>query len=438
MHQNRIIGQSGTTIYFAHGHATPWNGSSGTPWTNPSTTPIRIGMNEVTGQLWTPQESAPTDVYMGDLPVPRSYTSYPRVIDSIPLQIYATNHNAAVAVLRVLKNELRSVAYRIPAVLVFQPDGATNPIYAEIYSARFEINPLFINNENGRNILRCVMYIERSPFFVLRGSISTLFDTTWNNGSTQAYISDQRGDLTYEGQPINLELTPLGGTRIASLFLASCKTPITTTTGAGSKTVGNSTITISLSSNPWHNDYRLRMRVLQRYTGISNATVQIYVEGVGYSDRITIASGSRLIDFGDFPTTILRDSINPRLSITLHVLAGSLTLAETLFIPYYDWASISDIPSQNGEIITLSSFVQQLSMARIALPLLAPTAFLLRSDGTNYTNIPLRIVGSAPRLYPDARLFIAWHTSATSYSTSNQLTLFSGYSPLYLSYRGAQ
>lgn len=447
-HLNRIITHDGEDIWFSHGEAAIWNTvPPAYPWQHPNTTPLEIGMNSATGQLWTPSESVPISVFAGSLPLPRSFLSYPMVVDPMPIQIRANSHNLAVAALQYLKNQLRSVSYRFPAKLAFQPDGASEVAYTDIYGVRFDVNPLFINDENGQGLLRCVMHLDRAPLFSNLGAANSLFDTTHTNMATLAYPTVQEGDLLYEGQPINIRITP-DTFRESSFYVASCKTPISTTNGAASVTTGGFTTTTITNNNPWALNQRLRMRVLQRLSTTATAVVQLEVDGIGWSERFTINPNavnpsSILLDFGDFPADILRIQDNGvrEIIIRLHVISGSVSLVSTVLVPYYEWATVLDVNGRNGETldVCIQSFREESMYAsaqnkRPTLPLDADKAFIIKA-GDEY--VPVRIVGTVPRLYPNARLLVGWNKK-NEFNPSDQIDLEATYAPLYLSFRGAQ
>lgn len=435
MHQNKIVTQAGTNIYFSHGRAKTWNGS-GTPWTDPSTTPIGIGMADATGPRWIPQESVPNSVFAGQLPIARSYQSYPNVQEPpIPIHIRATTHDAAVAVLRMLKQELQSVSYRSPAVLVLQPDGATNAACSEIYSASFAINPLFTNDENGHELLRTTLTIERHPFFTNQSSTTSVFSSTSANNASSHALPTPTGDLYYEGQPINYSITPsnFAASGMSKVYLASCKTPFTTTSQAGNRGTGTYAIQVN-DINPWVNDFRLRMRILQQYSA-GSGVVQLYVEGVGYSERITV-NGASYVDLGDFPVDVLRENDgSTQITVRMIVVSGSVTLANTTFVPYYDWCTIAPtVPeSYAGSELIVRSFRGTSPTSRPRLPLTAPQAYF---NVSGVALVPAPIIGTVPRIYPSSRLFIAFHRANGTFNSSDTVSLSATTVPLFLSFRG--
>ena len=69
---NRVVIQQnigGTTANYQLSGATdvPYTGV-GTPWVDANTTPIRLGMNDVTGPLWTPRAPQPQTILSGGPP----------------------------------------------------------------------------------------------------------------------------------------------------------------------------------------------------------------------------------------------------------------------------------------------------------------------------------------------------------------------------------
>lgn len=432
-HQHRFVTQAGTNIYLYSGHAPKWNGS-GTPWTDAATTPFEIAMNDVTGQRWVPQEATSTTVFAGSQPIPRSYQSYPNVTEPIPIQIRATTHDNAVALLRLLKQELQAVSYRSPMLFVFYPDGATNPAVTEIYSASISVNPRFINDENSRGLLRCTIMVERAPLFTNQSDVTSVFSSTSANNASNHALPSPTGDLYHEGQPLNFAITPSNFTSsgMSKVYLASCKTPFASTSQAGSRSTGSYVIQVN-DTNPWVNDFRLRMRVLQRYSA-GSGVVQLYVNGIAYSEQIAV-SGASYVDFGDYPVDVLRENDGSvQIAVTMHVLSGSVTLVNTTFVPYYDWCTIAPtMPNLTSSPLIVRSFRGTSPTSRPRLPLPAPQAYF---NAAGVALIPVPIIGTVPRTYPSSRLFIAFHRADGTFNASDTATLSATTVPLFLSFRG--
>lgn len=461
-HENRIITSAGTNIWFAAGGAIPavkWNGTSpATPWTSQSTTPFEIGLNDTTGGKWTPQEAVPVDVYAGDTPLPRTTQSYPRVVETIPVQIWGTTHDAIVAALRLLKHELRSISVGAPALFVFDPDGATNAAYTEIYSASAQPNPLFINDENNQGMMRVALTIERSPFFSnLASGVTALSsgDHTNQAGSnTRNLPSSLNGDLANEGLPMNITIT--GKTTVKYLFrlmLASIAASASDASSAGTISGPSTTVIkggggFSSGANAalyaaLQNNQRTRLRVIMRFSNVTaNSVVQCHIEGVGYSPRIKLTAIDRVVDFGSFIPSPQRDR-GVNLGVSLYLISGGpLTLVNCEVLAYYDFATVPyfsdwETPGSGGAVDAFRTVSN-----RVTLPL--PTSTLRYTSSSVGVDFGIQPhYGTLPRAFPNAKLWLAWTTISTVDGSPNTaftelLTTTATYAPLFLSFRGSQ
>lgn len=442
-HENRFLTYTGTSIWFQQ-TGTEYSGS-GTPWDTQSTTPFEIAMSDVTGERWTPTEATGVNVFAGGGPfrdggdlVSRSYPNTP---DVLPIHVRGTTQDNMVAALRLLRQELRSVAYKAPAVFVFKPDGATNAGYTEVYAIDVAPNPLFINDENGRKCLRAVLTLTRAPFFTnLASGATALSSGTHTNAvgsNTRNFTATPVGDLTYEGQPVNLALTPVSSATITKLWMAVISNSTSSTSGAATYTGASGNIakvTISLTLADFANNDRLKLRVLQRFSSATSATVQVLVPGAGYSAEVSASGTNQVVDYGEFPTEVLQRQ-SSTIEVTLYLKTGGpVTLVNTELLAYYDFGYFSSFsPAPSSSIpLTVNRF-REISN-RATLPFGAPDIYTTSSASKAS---PPFLYGSAPYIYPSSKLWLAWHGSA-GYNTGHQITTVAQYAPQFLSFRGAQ
>lgn len=441
-HEQRFITYTGTNIWFQQA-AVEYSGS-GTPWTSQSTTPFEIAANSVTGE-WIPLEPTPVDVYAGGGPFRDGSDlvsrSYPNVVEQLPIHIRGTTQDHMIAALRLLKQELRSVTYKAPALFVLKPDGTTNAAYTEVYSVSVAPNPLFLSDENGQRLLRAVLTITRAPFFTnLASGATALSSSTHTNAvgsNTRNFTTTPVGDLTYEGQPVNLSLTPVSSATITKLWLAVISNSANSTSGAATYSTPSTqtaVVTVSLTLADFANNDRLKLRVLQRFSSATSAKLQVLVPGAGYSPEVSVAGTNQVVDFGEFPTEVLqRQSSTIEVSLFLKS-GGPVTLVNTEILAYYDFGYFSSfLPAPSSSIpLTINRF-REISN-RATLPFGAPDIYTT-SSGSKAA--PPFLYGSAPYIYPSSKLWLAWHGSS-GYNTSHQITTVAQYAPQFLSFRGAQ
>lgn len=466
-HENRFITSGGTNIWFAAGGSAPnveWNGTSPvTPWTSQSTTPFAIAMNDVTGQRWTPTEAAPTDVYAGRMPVPRTIQSYPNVQDQIPIQIRGTTQDAMIAALRLLKHELRSISFNAPALFVFKPDGQTNAGYTEVYSADVGVHPFFINDENGRRVLRAVLTIMRAPFFSnLASGVSALSSGTHTNqagSNTRNLPSTLNGDVGYEGAPLNIRFAGVNNATskyMRTFMCASIAAAVSSTENAGVRSGANAiaancaitfiSITHAALYTAFAGNERLRLRILMRFSSVTaNTVVQVSVPSMGFSRRITLAAHDRVVDFGDFLADILRTRTDDTVVSFWLISGGPVTLVNTELLAYYDFATIpfplAALFDASNIGTTIDSVAFREYSGRATIPYAAPIA---NGDSSSFvSDFSARpYYGTLPRAYPGAKLWLAFTTvnasDVASTAFTEQITTTATYAPLFLSFRGAQ
>jgi hypothetical protein len=346
-------------------------------------------------------------------------------------------------------------------LFVFDPDGQTNAGYTEVYGADVGVHPYFINDENGRKVLRAVITITRAPFFTNLASGTTALSsgnhTNQAGSNTRNLPTTPNGDLTYEGQPLNIRITGTGGSTkyISTLMMASIAASASNTTGAGSIS-GASTTSSKMSTGFPSGSYsalyaaiagneRTRLRVLQRFSSVTAfSVVQLSIPSIGYSSRITLNSTDRVVDYGDFLPEPQRWR-STDLGIYLYLISGGpLTLVNTEVLAYYDFAkavSTPDFETTTSSYADITGF--RAASNRATLPLDAPTLTYYDPNASLGVQGARQYYGTLPRLYPNSKLWLAWTTTSTVDGSANTaftetLSTAATYAPLFLSFRGAQ
>lgn len=420
-------------------------------------------MNDATGGKWTPQESVPNDVFTGDVPVPRTSASYPRVTETIPIQIWGTTQDAIVAALRLLKHELRGISMGAPALFVFDPDGATNAAYTEVYSATAQPTPDFINHENGQGMMRVALTITRAAFFTNLASgataLSSANHTNQAGGNTRNLPTTPVGDLANEGQPLNIRLTGTAipsGRVIRKVFFATVAESAGQTYGGGAVSTPNTTtskfdMTFTSASYAalfaaFVGNSRLRLRVIMRFSSITviggtDTTLQVYVSDAGWSQRVVLKPEDRVVDFGDFVPEAQRRGAG-QVTVSLYLVSGGpVTPVNVELLAYYDFGSGilgREEWATNDGYAELTSFLARSNRATLPLP--SGMATRVSSVYAEYSQS--LVYGSLPRAFPGAKLWLAWTTidsgtSAPNTAFTEQMTTIATYAPLFLSFRGA-
>lgn len=455
------------TIYLS-GTAGEYTGS-GTPWTSQSTTPYELSNNDVTGNIWTPQAAIAQTVYGGGPPFRMGQTliskNWANVTETLGVQMRATSHNSAVELLRQLRQLLNQSIYSRPAQLIVKPNGATSAVYFDIYQADVqELATHFYEGTSGHVLIRAAVTWTRSPF----GSRLTSGETLINAGSfgntgtgspdnVVAY-SAAAGELIYDGQPLNLDITfSSSAWQYCAATIQSMEYSTTgNTTYTTSSTTGATTaIATTFSADAATDIIALRGRFLIRFTSpSSNIQVRITViaEASGTltslytSPWITPDAVSTVVDFGGFPLDSVRNtnitSANIAFSLGYRSTNGasaSITLHNTQFLQYYTFCNVAltGISAVSGTTFRLASFVERSLLP--AQPFPYPTAFLL---GSGRAQNPMLIRGRAPVYIYGSSLYLMWYdrsggTDDRVHTTTRTATVTVTGSPLYHTLRGA-
>jgi len=461
MASNTRIIASGTTYYLAGGGAaqTPYNGS-GSPWTAQTTTPFELALNDETGSIWTPAP-APTMPILGGGPPFRLGKSligkaYDTVQESVGIQLRATSPDNATALLRLLRQILNTTLYDTPAILAVQPDGFTNTTYCEILYADVPESPAYIvENVSGAAIFRATITWVRT--IGSAGALTTLVNAVSirNRGTSSPddveSLGSPVGDLVYEGQPLNIKLTPTAGAISSTLYLATIASRVTTTISAAVTTSGtggsvfggtpNATIT-ALRNVPY------RVRVLARLTTFTNPShIRVFCRpqsadgSVAFRTSPVVAlpsatASTALVDLGWFDITPLRSietSGLADLEVDIFLASdGATSVTATLdyfeVLLYYTFAKLTI-----GAVTTTSVIVEQANNYNpngIYVPNAVPRVYSIINSSGNVEDIG-SYRGTLPRAYSGASLYAAWLDSTnTTHPTTNTADLTVKHLPL--------
>lgn len=447
-----------TTSYYLSGSTRTSYTGSGSPWTAQATTPIRIGNNETTGTPWTPKVGEQVGVYTGGRIVG---VENGVVTEQIPIQIYASTLDNAIAVKIRLERALnRAVSYR-PSRLQVQVDTQTNVGYADVYRGTIQEHPYFINDEAGRGVLRAMMTLERSFWFGTQGSFTTatMSGTTWGNagGATTAnreFPATFLGEGEEGGVPLNIALSSFSATTMTKLFVcnrysytnntdsAGAASSPSTTTGALIGTTRTTSVDLGLQQM-----LNLKPRVLVHFSAVaSNAEVRMGV-ALGlqattpqwYSPWIDPPDSATLVDFGTWPIDRAVANDQDAYSIFIYVrstngASASVTLTRNHMLTYWQFATVETAFDANTNGLELRSVGGGTTNAVLDKP---DFAYQLRSSGVQQSCL---IRGELPRGYGFTpflgQLWMSWLGTAGLFTTTETLTGAVTYAPTWKSFRG--
>lgn len=459
-----ITDADGTTYHLA-GTGASYTGS-GSPWTSQATSPYQLSMNDRT-PVWTPTAAPPLVALDGGPPFRIGADLAGRglgpVEEAVGLQMYASSHDNAVALLRLLRRALNTATLTRPCILGVQPDGASQTVYYEILSATVQETTDFINQEAavGTKILRATITWVRSPLGGRLSSGETLINgvTIANTGTgspdnVEALGSSGTGEYYPEGGPLNIRITPSAGSPIGEIFLATVASRAYTDTSdsmATSSTSGVATGGATLSAATFVTTRGVRGRIMLRVTNASDTLeVQAIVSGASGTGPIYTSpwvraspSGSGtsvLLDMGGFqPRYLYQEGQASTTNLSLTVRSRSTTGAATTgtldyieYLVYYTFCSVTRSTGASSYTTVVEQFYERSGRPAIPRPIIAYT-----HNAGNFEFVE-RVRGRAPIYLPSASLYAAWRGTVTQniHTTSQTATLTATHAPLFYTLRG--
>jgi hypothetical protein len=465
MANNTRLISGGTTYYLAGGSASqvPYAGSA-TPWTVQTTTPFELSLNDTTGPIYTPAPALTVPILGGGPPfrLGRSLItkSYDTVTESVGVQLRATSHDNAVALLRILRQVLNTALFDSPCILAVQPDGATNAAYSEILYADVPEKPDYIwETSSGACLFRATITWTRT--IGSAGALTTLINAVSIRNRSSLSPDDVEslgtpvGDLINEGQPLNIQLAPAASSDISTtLYLATVYERIYTSVADTDTTT---TATVFTAAAPVITNARnrapLKVRILARFDTFTNPSKIRLRCDVDYGNGVytlktlptqalpNAAATSTLIDFGSVDITPARSILASTLTIQVRIslissdgtsVTAKLDYVETLL--YYTFAKITGSVDSSSTLVCEAA--NDYNVNGIVTPNATPRVYVAKtSDGTIHTSLPWR--GTLPRAYAGASLWVAWLASANAaHDTTDTATLTAKHLPLFHTLRG--
>jgi hypothetical protein len=455
---------SGGVNYYLSGTSKSKYTGSGTPWTAENTSPYSLS-NNPNSPIWVAQPADPQNVLSGVSPFSFGsrllYRSYDLKQEQVGIQMYANSFDNAVALLRQLRQILNTAIYSSPCVLAIV--GKTNTVYYEIVSASVPEQPDYLQEGSSTNVMfRATITWLRSPFGALLSAGETLINaqTFTTAGSTVTLPSNVvtlgsgKGDLIYEGQPLNIKVTPsTSSSNIGQIWAASIYSQTKATSNSNLTTtapyVGATFTPTGVQTNN-----ALKLRVIARVTsGSGSTTYGLIMRGAqssNYGPLYQISgvspttASTGLVDFGPIPVDVVRN-ISPltgSLSFDFYVNAttGTPNLISAEWILYYDFCKLlppatDSVTQASGDYAYLNTFREITNL--VALPNLTPTMSHMTSG--NVLQTPWQVVGTPPRFWSGASLWLQFTDSTGNNTTTGTraATVTATHGPLYGTLRGA-
>ena len=443
---------TGLTVYLVNSSGTATAG--GSPFL-PSTTPFG------TRSEWTPAAAAADLLERGGGPFAHgsdlAWLSYPTIDETIPLLWQGTAGEAGRAV-QLLRDQFAAL-YAQPCLLYCRPSGATTGVYFEILSARVqeaEFDGTKRSPAEGAAAIWIDLAIRRRPFAGL-ASVETLISaaTIGNTGTGSpdndiAYEASitVKGDLRFEGSPLNVRLTKPTSQSPIAVHMASIYARTYQSIASAKTTSGSTTYTAStaIDVSALRTRAGLKLRVVGRLTSLtspSNAQVRATVQtasGATLAVLPWVQLGSdttaQFVDFGATTLDALRVPLSNTTSVIIQgeikSLSGSVTatLSYIEVLLYYDYCIV-----ECSAALSTSQRLHVLGAQNLAgggwLPMTAPAALI--TDGSDAPVRTAVVKGTAPRAYAGASFWIAWVDANGAHTASDTAALTVTHAPQYRS-----
>jgi len=454
---------TGKTLYLVNSTGSALAG--GSPFA-PSTTPFGIRPD------WTPDASEPNAAYQGGAPLANgsrlAFVTNGNSDETLPLAFVGTSAEGARRAVQLLRRQFAAL-FAGPCLLYARPDGASEPTYFEIESAHLvergfsgtETSP----GEGAVNLL-IDLTVVRQPY----GGAATL-DTLHSAASVankgtgtpdndlllEANVSPLKGDLIYDGQPLNITVAKPTGQSAPTVFLASiasrtyqsinsAQTTTNTSTGA------NFTASTAIDVSTLRTRRNVRLRVFARLKTLTAPAKQQVRLTVQTASGSTLWQGSwqslpgsnttaQLIDLQGSALSALRSPLTGTASVLLQVALRSTDgTSVTATLDYVEALLAYDVAivGASGGLSTSQRY-QCLAAQNLSgggwLPHVPAEASV--RDGSDVLIKSAAIYGTLPRAFAGASLWVAWRESDGGHTDTDTSTVSVSHAPLYRSLRGA-
>lgn len=469
----RIINGS-TTYYLVNSSGSPTVG--GGP-TSAASTPYSLN-----AAAWTQTAAPRRTIYTGGPPFAVGsrplLRGWGNVTETVEIGVAGADADNVALRIRQLRQLLNSALVSAPALLYWQPHGASNPVYFEIYSADVQETGDWQNPAAGFTSALCRVTWTRSAFGGRLSSGQTAISGSSFGSSgigSSSFIPGMYGDLIYEGQPLNVSAAESSGTTGRRLFAATLgRSANSSTTGAGAKTTSSTSglqiaqvsgggaatfanvsevlsgqaltvrIVVSLGVTASANNAEIRYEI--RASSPGNPTLYQSPWLAARPSGATWAT-TVLYDLGGYNPAALADynSTGANLDYRLYLrstdgASTTVTYNASYWLLPWTWC-IADIDYTGGGADSrLNSFTERSGFA--ALPLRRPIAGSVASGTINSGGL---LRGSPPIYISGGVLWLAWGLSDTlgqgylvTPGTGGTLTVTATQAPLYTTLRGAE
>jgi hypothetical protein len=457
----RIISQ-GTTYYLVNSSGVPTAGGAAT---GVSTTPYSLNVREwtLTAAPGSPIVSGGPPFRIGSELIMRGYDT---VTETITVNIAASSNDNAVALLQQLRRILNPAVVGVPALLFWQPNTGTNPVYFEILAADVQELGRQQNIALGYTNVQCQVTWLRSPFGGRITTPETLASgVVFNNGGASGNVitlSAGAGELANEGQPLNMRyLNNTGTADTGALWVASIHdrrrdtSSGTLATSSTTGVLGAITASDDIATAFTRRGLKLRLFVMATVSSNAQCRIEVYGNGAtsftplivspwyGSTGGVAALLDSGAVNLWPLMRRTIGSSANYFILAYLRYrstdgLSSSVTVGgETQRLLYYDLAVLNLTRS-----VTIGTGTHQVALdcfpeaSGVALLPYQPRGVLLGSSSPSPQSGPVELRGTAPRYFSGCNLWLAWNRPNGSYNPADTGLVTVTHAPLYRTLRG--
>lgn len=440
-----------TTIYLNNSTGTPVAGGN---LNAPTTTPLQIVAD------WVPETAEPQTI-LANADGALVDLDYAPIKETLTLIAVGASSNNLFAIERAIRQMFRGRADQ-PCVLAAQPDGAANAVYYLLSSAKIQL--AIPDNSDGPGEGAPIAILKITVVRSAHGGASALTTlasaTTVSNqgtGATPNLISlgTLAGDRAYEGQPLNIVVTKPTSQSAHQLLLASVvsrtfetiTSTVTTSSGTGTTfTAGSSISMAALRTTP-----KLKLHLVARVkTLTSPANIQLQARVLTPGSAATLWVGpwvglgsnttAQLVDLSETGLDMLRVPIAGTPNVIVQIAIRSLSGSVTATLDYVEALLAYDVclVDSGGAGLGSGQRYELAGAQNLAggpwLPLIPESALIC--DGSGNPLKTARILGTLPRAYVGAALYVAWIDTNGAHTNTDTSTVTIQHAPLYASLRG--
>ena len=416
-------------------------------------------------QGWTPNVAKPNVLWLGGPPMTNGQRplsqSYNNVDETIGVSVVGRDADEAAQALQLLKRLLGRATTTTPIVWRHRPEGASNDVYAEVYAGSVQESIVTgqLSPVEGWPEVEATITLNRSPFFgadALMQPIAAVAVTNDGAGNVVS-LGDSFGDMSAEGQPLNVTLAAPPSSAVSGVILATVVDRVNLAFG---ETLSGVTSQTDGEAYSYSSDFDIaalrrlegaELRILARLSSLTypgNAELSVEIQTSAWSTlwqsswvRLGSDTTAQLIELGGAPLTNIRMPLPASTPTYIHLVARlrsadgtavSATLDYLDALMVFDYCAI-DLAGLNTSERLVAYGAQNLSGGGW-LPMARAVAAVF--DASDIQIRPATVRGQLVRFFDGASIYVAWVGSGRYHLATDTSALTVDHAPLWRSLRG--